>query len=214
MATETEKDWNPHIDRILQVLHSIQPHRLTILTGPNASGKSLIRKQLTHHLMESLDLPRVKPCVASISLSSRMSRSDGVPNFFYEDDSEATSINSIRLINAVLKTKDRYIVFDEPEVGMSEETQLATALFINGKKQEILDSNLGILLITHSRVIASNIQEDDFLSVDPQYTSKEAWLNRTLVPTDIESIKSDSVGLYRAINARLQKKPLGYEAYL
>ena len=44
MSTEPTKDWNPHIDRILQVLQSIQPHRLTILTGQNASGKSLIRK--------------------------------------------------------------------------------------------------------------------------------------------------------------------------
>ena len=207
MATESTKDWNPHIDRILQVLHSIQPHRLTILTGPNASGKSLIRKQLNYHLMDSLGLPRDRPCVASISLSSRMSRSDGAPNFFYEDDSEATTVNTIRLLNAVLKTSDRFIVFDEPELGMSEETQLATAMFLNGKKQEILDRNLGILLITHSRVIASNIQEDDFLSVYPQYTSKEAWLNRTLVPTDLSALPTDSCELYRAILKRLQKKP-------
>lgn len=207
MATESAKDWNPHIDRILQVLHSIQPHRLTILTGPNASGKSLIRKQLTHYLMDSLGLPRDKPCVASISLSSRMSRSDGVPNFFYEDDTEATSINSIRLLKAVLKTSDRYLVFDEPEIGMSEETQLATALFLNDKKKELLDRNLGILLITHSRVIAANIDNDDFLSVDPQYTSKEAWLNRTLVPTDLSTLPTESVELYRAILKRCQKKP-------
>lgn len=208
MATEPAKDWNPHIDRILQVLHSIQPHRLTVLTGPNASGKSLIRKQLTYHMMDSLGLPRNKPCVASISLSSRMSRADGVPNLFYEDDTEATSINSIRLLKAVLKTTDRYLVFDEPEIGMSEETQLATALFLNSKKQEILDKNLGILVITHSRVIASTIQEDDFLSVDPQYTSKVDWLNRTLVPTDLSTLPAESVELYRAILKRLQKKPL------
>ncbi len=207
MSTEPAKDWNPHIDRILQVLHSIQPHRLTILTGPNASGKSLIRKQLTYHLMDSLGLPRNIPCVASISLSSRMSRSDGVPNFFYEDYTEATSINSIRLLNAVLKTSDRFLVFDEPEIGMSEETQLATALFLNEKKQELLDRNLGILVITHSRVIAANIDNDDFLSVDPQYTSKEAWLNRTLVPTDLSSLPHESCDLYRAILKRLQKKP-------
>lgn len=207
MAAESTKDWNPHIDRILQVLHSIQPHRLTILTGPNASGKSLIRKQLTYHLMDSLSLPRNQPCVASISLSSRMSRYDGNPNLFYEVDSEATSINSLRLIKAVVKTKDRYIVFDEPEIGMSEETQLATALFLNGKKEELLKDNLGILVITHSRVIASNIDNDDFLSVDPQYTTKEEWLNRTIVPTDIDSLPSDSGDLYRAILKRLQKKP-------
>lgn len=207
MSTEPAKDWNPHIDRILQVLHSIQPHRLTLLTGPNASGKSLIRKQLNYYLMDSLGLPRDKPCVASISLSSRMVRPDGLPNLFYEDNTEATSINSIRLLKAVLKTSDRFLVFDEPEIGMSEETQLATALFLNEKKQEILDRNLGILLITHSRVIASTIQEDDFLSVDPQYTSKEAWLNRTLVPTDLSTLPSESCDLYRAIFKRLQKKP-------
>lgn len=207
MSTEPTKDWNPHIDRILQVLHSIRTHRLTLLTGPNASGKSLIRKQLNYYLMDSLDLPRNKPCVASISLSSRMSRPDGLPNLFYEDAEEATSINSIRLLNAVIKTNDRFIVFDEPEIGMSEETQLATAMFLNGKKQEILEKNLGILLITHSRVIASNIQDDDFLSVDPQYTSKEAWLNRTVVPTDLSTLPSESLGLYRAILKRIQKKP-------
>ena len=130
-----------------------------------------------------------------------------MPNLFYEDDSEATSVNSIRLLNAVLKTTDRYLVFDEPEIGMSEETQLATVMFLNSKKHEILDRNLGILLITHSRVIASNIQEDDFLSVDPQYTSKEAWLSRTLVPTDLSALPTDSVDLYRAILKRLKKLP-------
>ena len=57
------------------------------------------------------------------------------------------------------------------------------------KKQEILDSNLGILLITHSRVIAS----------------KNAWLSRTIVPTDLSALPTESCELCRAILKRLQK---------
>jgi len=47
---------NDHIDRIIDVAESIEPGKVTILTGRNSSGKSVVRKLLGLRMMEKLSL--------------------------------------------------------------------------------------------------------------------------------------------------------------
>ena len=49
-----KKDWNKHVDRIIEIADSIEPGKLTILTGSNGSGKSVIRKLLPTRIQEKL----------------------------------------------------------------------------------------------------------------------------------------------------------------
>lgn len=43
------------VNRIIDVIHRIEPNRVTILTGSNGSGKSPIRKQLCFKLADKID---------------------------------------------------------------------------------------------------------------------------------------------------------------
>lgn len=43
---------NGHIDRIIDVAESIEPGKVTVLTGSNSSGKSVVRKQRLNCLMD------------------------------------------------------------------------------------------------------------------------------------------------------------------
>ena len=43
------------VNSIIDVIHRIEPNRVTILTGSNGSGKSPIRKQLCFKLADKID---------------------------------------------------------------------------------------------------------------------------------------------------------------
>ena len=58
-----------HIDRIIDVADSIEPCKVTVLTGGNSSGKSLVRKLLGFKMMEKLGLDNSP--VATISMEKR-----------------------------------------------------------------------------------------------------------------------------------------------
>ena len=64
-------DWEAHVDRLIAIAKWIPPHKLTILTGTNASGKSVIRKLMQRAIADRLGLEPGKPCVASLSFMTR-----------------------------------------------------------------------------------------------------------------------------------------------
>lgn len=48
----SKKNLNKHIDRLIDILDEIEIGKITILTGGNATGKSVIRKLLNLKLMK------------------------------------------------------------------------------------------------------------------------------------------------------------------
>lgn len=197
--------WNDHVDRIIAVLKSVEMHRLTLLTGSNASGKSVIRKQLPFYVSRAIEGADVGHCVASLSFMTRagLDTRCGI-NFFRDNDWNATSQNSIGLARSILDTADRYIVLDEPEIGMSEEMQLSLALLINRMKGSCLEKSHGLMVITHSRIIARELDNDCFINLDG-FPDKESWLNREIVPVDLDEFKAKADGLFEAIRDREAK---------
>lgn len=61
---------NNHIDNIIDICKSIPMDKITILTGGNAMGKSLIRKQLSFTVSREKNVP-INKSVASISMQLR-----------------------------------------------------------------------------------------------------------------------------------------------
>ena len=53
----SEETLNKHINHILDICDSIPVDKITILTGGNALGKSLIRKQLAFYISNKKDIP-------------------------------------------------------------------------------------------------------------------------------------------------------------
>jgi len=196
------KNIEEHIDGLADTIESTPIEgKITILTGSNGSGKSLIRKQLPFHIGR---LSGIEPnkCVASTSLEARTSSNPewGALGVAMQDTPWLpTSYATINMIENLIKIKNKYIVIDEPEIGMGEETVMALVNFLNEKFSNLDDSVLGVMVITHNRYIVSNLRHDHFANTDGLKSSEE-WLNRELVPTDLEALKQND--LFIAIRDR------------
>lgn len=182
-------------------------HKISILVGPNGYGKSFLRKILWQRVEEEINDGR-NPAnyVADASMERRTgmhSEFGGAGAFLRDVDWNPTSVQTISFANGLMKCEDRFLVFDEIELGMGEETQLGFAKYFNDHIDEVLDKNLGILIITHSRLIIQNIKHDEFFSLDGM--SEEEWLNRIPEAIDIEQLNIDSNELFDAIQKRLKK---------
>jgi ABC-type Mn2+/Zn2+ transport system ATPase subunit len=186
-------------DRIIEILNSIELGKLIILTGGNATGKSLIRRVLWASLKKLKDDGR-KPgqYVADTSMERRTSSHPGLgalSGIFNDDPWVATSECSLRGIENIIKLDDRFIVLDEPEIGCSLELQAGIAKMLNERKSEILEKNLGILVITHSKVLVERLDSDMFFNMEGMM--KEEWLNREIVPIDIDTFKQEANETFR-----------------
>ena len=202
------ENWNEHVNRLIDLADEIEPGKLTILTGGNESGKSFILKILWQRLAGKLGFKfEDKSRIAEISMMKRcgLDYNCGI-NFLRDDDWIATSQNSFKLAKDVLgdKMDGRFIVMDEPEIGFSEEAQLTLAKYINSRKDQVLNKNYGILVITHSRIMVKEIQSDVFLNIEG--LSKDVWLTREVIPFNIDQFEKDAEDLFVTIRDRSKTK--------
>lgn len=199
-------------EAIADVLDKIKINKITILTGDNASGKSLVRKLLWKYICEQTNDNR-KPAQAIIDMS--MERRTGsypglgaLSGMFRDDGWIATSVSSIRFLENIThyteeeQINKRYLVFDEPEVGCGEEVQLGIANWINSKKEYIAKYTLGLLIITHSRHIVKNVDADEFVNMEGR--NKEEWLNREIVAKDPIELEAEADSFFEFLRDKLK----------
>lgn len=128
-------DYDKQIELIKDCAESVNPNVVTILTGKNGSGKSLVRKLINGYLCEKLGTD-VSKTVASVSMESRSQPKHDFSALksLAIDDPEAptgaSSINNVSMLmnNACRKDSPRYLVIDEPEIGMGEELIMALCI--------------------------------------------------------------------------------------
>lgn len=206
MRTNEEK-----YEAICNFLDNVKINKITVLTGDNASGKSLIRKLLWQSVCEQTNDDR-KPAQAIVDMS--MERRTGsyaslgaLSGIFRDDSWVATSVASIRFIENIThyteekQINKRYLVFDEPEVGCGEEVQLGIANFINSKKEYFEKYTLGVLIITHSKHIVKNIECDEFFNLEGK--TKEEWLNREIVAKDPIELEKEADSFFIFLRDKL-----------
>ncbi|MBC5745212.1 cold shock domain-containing protein [Lachnospiraceae bacterium MD308] len=210
---ETVKKLDKHITRIIEVAESIQPNRLTILTGSNGNGKSFIRKLMNSKMGEKFPDRDARHLVTEVSMQKRTDVNNpligtGFGFIFFDKPQFPTSISTYNLIDKLLyncvdsekKIDKSYIIIDEPEIGMADESQLGIALFLKNKMSEILENSLGIMIITHSKFVVRELKDNaDFLYTDYDMTADE-WLERKIIPTDFEDLRIQSMDLMRRLN--------------
>ena len=210
---ETVKRLDKHITRIIEVAESIQPNRLTILTGSNGNGKSFIRKLMNSKMGEKFPDRDVRHLVTEVSMQKRTDSNNslmgtGFGFMFFDNPQFPTSVSTYNLIDKLLhscvdseKKRDKsYIVIDEPEIGMADESQLGIALFLKDKMPEILENSLGIMIITHSKFVVRELKDNaDFFYTDYDMTANE-WLKRDIIPTNFEDLRIQSMDLMRRLN--------------
>lgn len=188
-----------HIDRLTDIIKEIDYTKSTILTGSNASGKSLIRKQIGFQLEEILGR---KPKIKSSSMERRTTNNSSwgaLSSAMLDTAWLATSYNSIKMIKDLINVQDDadYLVFDEPEIGCSAEVQLGICKYINENVTK------PFMVITHSDYIINNLEYDEFINIDG-YTKNE-YLNRDVEIITLEMLEEKQNKLFSYIQ-KLNKK--------
>lgn len=194
-------DTEEHIEHLMGILDSIPLKKITILTGRNGSGKSVIRKSLNSRVVAKAGKIGItgNRLLATYSMDDRA----GIdPSRFmgFNRDCEwlPTGQNTLESLIGILKTKGRFIVIDEMEMGIGEELQAGICESINEGFN--VDDTLGLLVITHSRTIVRWLRHDVFINMEGM--TEEQWLNREVVPVRPCDFIKDSEQLRNAIQDR------------
>ena len=112
-----------NIKRLQTILDSIKPNKITVLTGSNGSGKSLIRKQLCFRLSKKIENSDYRRLVAEVSMQKRTeSVADwgALSTCMHDVSWIPTSCSTYDLINSMFNTflkedsSKRYLIIDEP----------------------------------------------------------------------------------------------------
>lgn len=197
------------IKNIVRVMDAIEPGKLTLLTGSNGSGKSLVRKQICFRLARKIGNVDPRKIVVNVSMQLRTETNPNLGamcEFMHDDPEDPTSLTTYSLINTLFNSfanednkSNKYLVIDEPEIGMSKESQLGFVKWLKEKLPAVLPNTYGMLIITHSEIIVEELKNMSvFLNMDSDCTADE-WLNREIIPTDFEKLANDSRALYQAI---------------
>lgn len=205
------------IEKIIDMVHSIQMNTLTVLTGSNGMGKSFVRKQMPFRVMDcnpALTKDKIRGVVKSVSMQLRTeSRLEfgALSDAMHDLSWNPTSTSTYHLIKSLFKDlkesgKKCYIIIDEPEIGMSAESQLGIAMFIKKQYLENKDYLYGCLVITHSTIVVDVLADiADFKNMNG-YKTVHGWKKRKIQPTDFEKLEENSLALMRAIEDRLHRR--------
>ena len=171
---------------------------LAIITGNNASGKSLLRKYI------SMRCEQVK--IKKFHFSQQGRSAGGFERAMIYSGSESEDSTGqisvsvvIRAFKQIQNNKEPLIVvFDEPEIGLSEESQLGLAIYMKEQLKIAPESLLGTIVITHSRYFVGVLKDlpHKFFCFGEKYLA-ESWLNRGINPTDPQEIVERSHKQYQ-----------------
>ena len=203
-------DTNIQVDLIRDMLSSIPMNELVVLTGGNGKGKSLIRKQMPFAVQKAFPtevtekkLPRVCKSVSMQLRTESQPEFGALSSMMHDLPWCPTSTETYGLIKRLFDCVDDedkfYIIIDEPEIGMSKESQLGIALYILEKYQEVKDKLYGLLLITHSEIIVDTLKDICVFKNMDGYVTVEEWVNREVIPTDFELLEQESNELFKTI---------------
>jgi hypothetical protein len=183
--------------------------KLCVVTGPNTSGKSLLRKLLAeYHYDQKMEL-------MSASQSERCGKNlYGLQKamIYGSEKDDSTGFNSIKLVRKMIQTasgreKPFSFILDEPEIGCSEELQAAIGLFI-ANSDYLNNKNLkGSFIITHSRLLVKNL-----MSLNPTHIclgenpySLSDWINRTIEPVNLDDVINNGSNKWSKVQTLLKK---------
>lgn len=214
----TDKILDEHVDKICDIIDDINTQKLTILVGENGTGKSLIRKQLNVRFIKETNKKR--NVVRQISMQARTeSRADlgALSSCLHDSPWEPTSMATYDMLAKTISNHEftiddpYYLVFDEMEIGMSKESILGIVNFVKEKIPYWLENTLGVMVITHSDIVAKELYESfdtDFIDIRYNEINKDfdKWFNRTVQPTNFTWLKDWSNKLFKKVQDR--SKPL------
>lgn len=174
---------------------------VTLMTGRNGSGKSLVRRQLRFRLPSGKHVVHTSMDLRT-GLHSHMGALGGMVR---DDEWLATSHNTFSSLRTALKScEGHFLCIDEVEIGLGDELLLGIVAWLNNRLPEILPGTLGCLVITHSHLVVENLRFDHWLSLDG-FASPEEWLARPVETLDPEEWMKSQKALFSLIRDRTKK---------
>lgn len=181
--------------------------KICVITGPNTSGKSLLRKIFHSRYddkgIEFIHLSQAGRCEGGIKSAM----------IYGSERDESTGCNSLKTVLTAITTgirreKPFVLFFDEPEIGCSDELSdgMAIRLIANLDKMKNL---VGCMIVSHSRTFLGRFVNlnPSHIHLDKDYMSLSDWVNREIVPiTDLEGLKDAGFKKWSAIDKLLKKK--------
>ncbi len=197
-----------YLNKIAEIPYKMDFSSVTILTGRNAGGKSLIRKQLVFALSEKLDIPWKKLFIPHASLQLRTEpkpEMGALAQLASDLPWIASSASTIEVIKKVFSKKDKanYIIIDEPEIGLGVPLQLGLCDYINEQIEECKKLGIGVLVITHSKTIVENIKHENFINLEDM--DENEWLTHIPQKISIEEFEKFSGDFFVTVRDRMNQ---------
>lgn len=180
--------------------------KLVIVTGDNATGKSFIRR--VYHAVIKLTKDEV------MHLSQEGRCSSGIPSaLIYGDESYNSTgfLTSCTVSTGIRSCKERttphYIIWDEPDIGLSEKYAGGVGVEIRKFVENLSEYTQGVIVVTHSKAIVRQL-----VSLNPSHLrvggcpDLKTWLNRFEEPGSLEELEERNHTVFRAIQKLLDSK--------
>lgn len=180
--------------------------KLLVVTGENASGKSLLFRVLSAKINQA----KATPVTLSIRERAGSGGSDmgGIRRvlMFGEESEQSTGATSVTSIKSAFEQNlDRpggtVLGLDEPELGLSEGYASALGMYIGQQTRSIPAACAGVVVVTHSRPLVRGLI--DGYGARPTHVALgcEADLDRWLDEPEVRSVEDllalSDVGLER-----------------
>jgi hypothetical protein len=185
--------------------------RLVLAVGENASGKSFYRR-----VIQSWCQHRSKEGIECIDLSmERRSVSGFSRAFIYGGDEshDSTGRLTVSSILGAIRTsqgreKPHILIWDEPDLGLSETGSLGAALEIREFMGAPPKHLVMAVVVSHSRAILQGLREipHHFLHFGQEAHTLDSWLQRPIQARRLEEIREANLDRYRRIQAILTKR--------
>lgn len=177
-----------------------------LITGPNASGKSFLRRWIQQYFR----LKEIE-CI-NLSQEGRSVRWAGSCFVYGSEQDESTGYISAGTLTMGMRTsrareKSHIVLWDEPEIGMGEELQLGSAIWMREQLENFPKHLLGVIFMTHSRLFVKEIMKMDnakFYNLSEHKTMNE-WMNREIVPVSPEKIQAIGLEKWRKLDKLLEE---------
>jgi hypothetical protein len=182
--------------------------KLVLAVGENASGKSFYRR-----VIQSWCQHRSKEGIECIDLSmERRSVSSVTRAFIYGGDEgrDSTGRLTVSSILGAIHTsqgreKPHILIWDEPDLGLSEAGSLGAAQEINEFMQDPPKRLVMAVVVSHSRTMLRGLREipHHFLHFGKESHTLDSWLQRPVQPRRLDEIREANLARYKAIQVIL-----------
>lgn len=183
---------------------------ITLIAGPNASGKSLVCKLIATFAREK------KMACRACSMLNRSQGGIESAMIFGDESYNSTGVNSFGAVkNALISTendKRGIVILDEPDIGLSEEYSAAFGKYIADFMNSSGESFSHLIVVSHSRLFFNCFLEEYKKKVNKVYMSEaktfDDWRSGAVKPANIDELANLSKNgrdKFLAINKMAEK---------